>query len=337
MGALDGVLVADFSRVLSGPLATMLMGDLGASVIKVERPGSGDDTRAWGPPFRGDDSTYHLSVNRNKRSVALDLSDAEDIALARTLALRADVLVENFRPGAMERRGLGYDDLRAENVGLVYCSISGFGREGGSALAGYDFIAQAAGGLMSVTGEPDGEPTKVGVALVDVVAGLYATVGILAALRARERTGSGQRVDVNLLSSILAALVNQSSAYVAAGVTPDRMGNAHPSIAPYETFRAADVPVAVAAGNDSQFAALCSAVGDAGLADDPRFATNPARVTNRAALRVELERHLSVAGRGPLGRGTRGCGRSVRARERHRAGLRSRRGTGPRTDQGRGP
>ena len=160
MGALDGVLVADFSRVLSGPLATMLMGDLGASVIKVERPGSGDDTRAWGPPFRGDDSTYHLSVNRNKRSVALDLSDAEDLALARTLALRADVLVENFRPGAMERRGLGYDDLRAENVGLVYCSISGFGREGGSALAGYDFIAQAAGGLMSVTGEPEASRTR---------------------------------------------------------------------------------------------------------------------------------------------------------------------------------
>ena len=296
MGALDGVLVADFSRILSGPLATMLMGDLGADVVKVERPGTGDDTRTWGPPFRGDDSTYYLSVNRNKRSVALDLDDPGDLALARTLALRADVLVENFRPGAMERRGLGYDDLRGENPGLVLCSISGFGRQGGAAMAGYDFVAQAAGGLMSVTGDPDGEPTKVGVALVDVVAGLYATVGILAALRARERTGRGQRMDVNLLSSVLAALVNQSSAQVAAGVTPGRMGNAHPSIAPYETLRCADGSLAVAAGNDGQFAALCKALGADALAADRRFATNPDRVANRPELRAELKTKLAGAG-----------------------------------------
>jgi crotonobetainyl-CoA:carnitine CoA-transferase CaiB-like acyl-CoA transferase len=295
VGALEGVLVADFSRILSGPLATMLMGDLGATVVKVERPGAGDDTRAWGPPFRGDDSTYHLSVNRNKRSVTLDLTEPEDLELARTLALRADVLVENFRFGAMERRGLGYEDLSGANQGLVYCSISGFGRAGGAELAGYDFIAQATGGLMSVTGDPDGEPKKVGVALVDVVAGLYATVGILAALRARDRTGHGQRVDVNLLSSILAALANQSSAHVAAGVTPGRMGNAHPSIAPYETLRTADAPVAVAAGNDAQFAALCSAVGDPGLANDDRFATNPARVAHRPELKAALEGHLAAA------------------------------------------
>ncbi len=296
MGALDGVLVADFSRILSGPLATMLMGDLGADVVKVERPGTGDDTRTWGPPFRGEDSTYYLSVNRNKRSVSLNLSDERDLALARTLALRADVLVENFRPGALERLGLGYEALRAENPGLVLCSISGFGRQGGAGMAGYDFVAQAAGGLMSVTGDPDGEPTKVGVALVDVVAGLYATVGILAALRARERTGRGQRVDVNLLSSVLAALVNQSSAQVAAGVTPGRMGNAHPSIAPYETLRCADGSLAVAAGNDGQFAALCGALGDASLAADRRFATNPDRVVNRPELRDALEERLEAAG-----------------------------------------
>lgn len=292
MAALDGVLVADFSRVLAGPVVTMLLGDLGANVVKVERPGTGDDTRAWGPPFRDGESTYNLSVNRNKRSVELDLSDPSDLELARTLALRADVLVENFHVGAMERYGLGYEDLRAENAGLVYCSISGFGREEGAALAGYDFILQAVGGLMSITG--DEEPRKVGVALVDVVAGLYAAVGILAALNARGGSGEGQRVDVNLLSSVLAAMVNQSSAYVAGGVVPGRMGNAHPSIAPYETLRAADGPLAVAAGNDGQFAALCGVLDRGELVSDPRFATNPARVSNRAELASELELALGT-------------------------------------------
>ena len=290
MGALDGVLVADFSRVLAGPVATMLLGDLGADVVKVERPGSGDDTRAWGPPFRDGQSTYNLSVNRNKRSVELDLTAPRDRSLARTLALRADVLVENFHVGAIERFGLGYEDLRAKNPGLVYCSISGFGRGEGAPLGGYDFILQAVGGLMSITG--DEEPHKVGVALVDVVAGLYATIGVLAALRGRDRSGEGQRVDVNLLSSVLAAMVNQSEAYVAGGVVPGRMGNAHPSIAPYETLRAADGPLAVAAGNDRQFAALCSVLGRDELATDPRFATNPARVENRDELVRELEEAL---------------------------------------------
>ncbi len=294
MGALDGVLVADFSRVLAGPLATMLLGDLGADVVKVERPGAGDDTRSWGPPFRDGESTYNLSVNRNKRSVELDLADEGDVELARELARRADVLVENFHVGALDRYGLGYDDLRARNAGLVYCSITGFGREGGAQMAGYDFILQAVGGLMSITG--DDEPRKVGVALVDVVAGLFATVGIVAALRARERSGEGQRVDVNLLSSVLAAMVNQSSAYVAGGEVPGRMGNAHPSIAPYETLQAADGPLAVAAGNDGQFAVLCEVLGLDALTSDARFSTNPARVSHRDELVKELEDVLRSRG-----------------------------------------
>jgi len=310
VGALDGVLVADFSRVLAGPVATMILGDLGADVVKVERPGTGDDTRSWGPPFRDGESTYNLSVNRNKRSVELDLTDASDLELARTLALRADVLVENFHVGAAERYGLGYHDLRAENPGLVYCSISGFGREEGAALAGYDFILQAVGGLMSITG--DEEPRKVGVALVDVVAGLYATIGILAALNARGGNGEGQRVDVNLLSSVLAAMVNQSSAYVAGGVVPGRMGNAHPSIAPYETLRAADGPLAVAAGNDRQFAALCGVLGVDALVRDPRFTSNALRVANRDELVRELEGPLSSRSAaewvGPLSEAGVACG-----------------------------
>jgi len=310
VAALDGVLVADFSRVLAGPVATMLLGDLGADVVKVERPDTGDDTRAWGPPFRDGESTYNLSVNRNKRSVELDLRDPSDRELARTLALRADVLVENFHVGAVERYGLGYDDLRAENPGLVYCSISGFGREEGAELAGYDFILQAVGGLMSITG--DEEPRKVGVALVDVVAGLYATIGILAALNARAGSGEGQRVDVNLLSSVLAAMVNQSSAYVAGGVVPGRMGNAHPSIAPYETLQAADGPLAVAAGNDRQFAALCGVLGRAELTSDPRFSSNPSRVSNREGLVKELEESLGSRSAaewvGPLSEAGVACG-----------------------------
>jgi crotonobetainyl-CoA:carnitine CoA-transferase CaiB-like acyl-CoA transferase len=290
--ALDGLLVADFSRVLSGPLCTMLLGDLGADVVKVERPGTGDDTRAWGPPYAAGESTYYLSVNRNKRSVVLDLGADDDRRRARALAERADVLVENFRPGTMDRLGLGYDDLAAANPGLVYCSISGFGSGAGARLAGYDFLVQAVGGLMSITGQPDGEPTKVGVALVDVVAGLFATTGILAALRARERDGRGQRVEVNLLQSLLAALVNQASGYVAAGAVPRRMGNAHPSICPYETFPAADEPVALALGTDRQFALLCELLGQPELAADERFATNERRVAHREALRAALTARL---------------------------------------------
>ena len=286
----------DFSRVLAGPLATMLLGDLGATVTKVERPGVGDDTRQWGPPYdESGRATYFQSVNRNKGSVVIDLGSPEGAERARALAREADVVVENFRPGVMERLGLGYEQLREDNPGLVYCSITGFGAEGGAALTGYDLLVQALGGLMSITGEPDGEPQKVGVALVDVVAGLFATVGILAALRHRDATGEGQRVDVALLSALLAALVNQGSAYTGAGVVAARMGNRHPSIAPYELFSASDGEIVLAIGNDRQFASLCGVLGTPDLATDPRFATNPERVANRDALHGKLE--AALAGR----------------------------------------
>ena len=298
-GALGDLQVLDFSRVLAGPLSTMLLADLGATVVKVERPGQGDDTRAWGPPFADDgEATYFLSVNRNKRSIALDLQDPADRGRARELAAAADVVVENFRPGVMDRLGLGYDELRAQNPGLVYCSITGFGAGRGAALPGYDLLVQAVGGLMSITGDPDGEPQKVGVALVDVIAGLFTTVGILAALRHRERSGRGQRVEVDLLSSLLAALVNQGSAYTAAGVVAGRMGNAHPSIAPYELFAAQDGEMVLAVGNDRQFASLCEVLGAPGLAVDERFATNAQRVAHRGELRALLEEALA---RRPVG------------------------------------
>jgi crotonobetainyl-CoA:carnitine CoA-transferase CaiB-like acyl-CoA transferase len=292
--ALDDLHVLDFSRVLAGPLSTMLLADLGASVVKVERPGQGDDTRAWGPPFDEDgEATYFLAVNRNKRSIALDLQDPADLGRARELAAGADVLVENFRPGVMDRLGLGYEELRAQNPRLIYCSITGFGAGRGAALPGYDLLVQAVGGLMSITGDPNGEPQKVGVALVDVIAGLFTTVGILAALRHRERTGRGQRVEVDLLSSLLAALVNQGSAYTAAGVVAGRMGNAHPSIAPYELFAAGDGDMVLAVGNDRQFASLCDALGTPELATDERFATNVQRVAHRGELRALLEQALA--------------------------------------------
>ncbi|MGW5158707.1 CaiB/BaiF CoA transferase family protein [Nonomuraea wenchangensis] len=290
-GALDGLLVADFSRVLAGPYATMLLADLGAEVVKVERPGAGDDTREWGPPYGpGGEATYFLGVNRNKRSIALDLrADAE---VARALAARADVLVENFRPGTMDRLGLGYDALRELNPGLVYCSITGFGSGAGAGLPGYDLIAQAVGGLMSVTGDPDGPGTKAGVALVDVITGLHAALGVMAALRHRERTGKGQHVEVSLLSSLLSALTNHASAYAAAGVVPRAMGNRHPSIVPYEVFETADRPLVIAAGNDRQFQALCRVLDRPDLAADPRYATNAGRVTARADLVDELNAAL---------------------------------------------
>ncbi|MFF9912593.1 CaiB/BaiF CoA transferase family protein [Streptomyces sp. NPDC013457] len=287
-GALSGIVVADFGRVLAGPYMTMLLADLGADVIKIERPGSGDDTRAWGPPFADGQATYFLGVNRNKRSVALDLTDPSDLATARAIVERADVLVENFRPGTMERLGLGYEDLRASNPGLVYCSVTGFGAAEGAGLPGYDLLVQAMGGLMSVTGEPDGPGTKAGVALVDVITGLHAGMGVLAALRHRERTGEGQRVDVSLLTSLLSALTNQSAAHLGAGVVPRAMGNRHPSIAPYEVFDAQDRPLVLAVGNDRQFRALCARLGLPGLADDARFATNTDRVAHREALVAAL-------------------------------------------------
>jgi crotonobetainyl-CoA:carnitine CoA-transferase CaiB-like acyl-CoA transferase len=292
---LDGILVADFSRVLAGPLATMTLADLSARVIKVERPGSGDDTRSWGPPFSATGSTYFESVNRNKESICLDLSDTADRALALELATRADVVVENFAPGTMDAAGLGYDAVRQANPGVVYASISGFGAGAGAGIPGYDFVVQALGGLMSVTGEPDGEALKVGVALVDVLTGKDVAIAVLAALRRREADGIGARVELNLLSSLQAALVNQGQAWLGAGVVPGRLGNAHPSIAPYQTLRCADGMIAVAAGNDAQFAKLCAELGVSDLISDSRFATNPDRVRNRPALARLLETRLASA------------------------------------------
>ena len=292
-GALDGLKVLDFSRVLAGPFATMMLGDLGGDVVKVERPDGGDETRGWGPPFdeRGQ-ATYFLSVNRNKRSLVLDLRDDADLERARELALKADVLIENFRPGLMPDLSLAYEDLQPENPGLVYCSITGFGPDQGARLPGYDLLVQALGGLMSITGEAGRDPQKVGVAVVDILTGLFATSGILAALRHRDRSGEGQKVEVSLLASLLAALVNQGSAYTAGGVVPHRMGNAHPSISPYELYQAAHGQLVIAVGNDRQFRALCEAIGRPELAGDARFATNTDRVANRKELREELDRAL---------------------------------------------
>jgi crotonobetainyl-CoA:carnitine CoA-transferase CaiB-like acyl-CoA transferase len=290
MPPLDGLLVADFSRVLAGPYATMLLGDLGADVVKVERPGAGDDTRAWGPPWAGEDSTYYLVTNRNKRSVALDLADEGDRELARRLGERADVLVESFRPGLMAQWGLDGDTLRERNPALVSCSVTAFGSgEAGRALPGYDFLLQAMGGLMHVTGDPDGPPMKVGAAVVDLICGLLAANGIQAALLERERTGQGRHVEVSLMDSALTSLLNQGTAWVAGGVAPTRRGNLHPSIVPYRPFDASDRPVAVAVGNDRLFARLCDALGRPELASDERFATSAARVAHRDELEPLLE------------------------------------------------
>ena len=290
--ALSNLQVLDFSRVLAGPLATMTLADLGAEVTKIEPPG-GDDTRQWGPPFdAGGEATYFQSVNRNKRTLVLDLKDPGDLARAQELAAGADVLVENFRPGVMNRFELGFERLHELSPGLIYCSITGFGREQGASLPGYDLLVQALGGIMSITGEPSGEPQKIGVALVDVLAGLYATVGILAALEHRRSTGEGQRVEVELLSALLAGLVNQASAYTVAGVVPERMGNQHPSIAPYELLRCADGELVLAVGTDRQFGSLCEVIGAPELATDSRFESNSGRVEHRAALREQLERRL---------------------------------------------
>jgi crotonobetainyl-CoA:carnitine CoA-transferase CaiB-like acyl-CoA transferase len=293
MSALPSLRVLDFSRVLAGPYATMILGDLGAEVTKIERPGAGDDTRAWGPPYdEAGNATYFLSVNRNKRSLVLDLRQPADLDTARQLALAADVVVENFRPGLMDELGLGYEQLKRYNPGLIYCSITGFGAEA-THLPGYDLLVQALGGLMSITGPAEGHPHKVGVALVDVLAGLFATIGILAALTHRTTSGEGQRVEVDLLSSLLSAMVNQSAAYTVAGAVPRRMGNQHPSIAPYEPLACADGDLVVAVGNNRQFAALCEVLGAPELARDARFASNSERVANRADLIEELQGRLA--------------------------------------------
>lgn len=291
-GPLAGLLVADFSRILAGPYSTMLLADLGAEVVKVEGPG-GDDTRTWQPPVRDGVATYYLGVNRNKRSVTLDLKDPADLALARELARRADVLVENFKPGGLARFGLDYEAVASVNPGIVYASISGFGSgPGGAALPGYDLIVQAISGFMSLTGESDGEPYRAGVALFDVMAGLHATIGVLSALNHRHGTGEGQHVEVNLLSSALSGLVNQTSAFVAGGVTPFRMGNSHPSLFPYEPLPCSDGELIITAGNDGQFRRLCEVLGVPDLVDDPRFRRNEDRTANRDELRPLLVERL---------------------------------------------
>lgn len=292
-GPLTGLVVADFSRILAGPYATMLLADLGATVIKVEGP-SGDDTRTWMPPVRDDVSTYYLGINRNKRSIALDLKNSDDLADAQELARRADIMIENFRPGGLKRFGLDYDTVAAANEKVVYASISGFGTGEGASLPGYDLMVQAISGLMSLTGDPDGSPYRAGISVFDVMAGMHANIGILAALHHRATTGRGQHVEVNLLSSALSGLVNHSSGYVAGGTVPFRMGNAHPSLFPYEPLPTADGELIVIAGNDGQFRKLCQVLDLPDLPSDPRFGRNQDRTANREALRPILVERLAT-------------------------------------------
>lgn len=294
--ALDGLVVVDLSRVLAGPYATMLLGDLGAEVIKIERPGIGDETREWAPPVdAAGTSTYFGSVNRNKDARSIDLGTPAGVEEVRELIRGADVLVENFRAGYLDGIGLGYETVRELNPRLVYCSITGFGAGAGAHLPGFDLLIQAVGGLMSVTGPSPEQPTKTGVALVDVITGLHALTGILAAVIARGESGEGQHVEVNLLSSLLSGLVNQAGAYLGAGVVPRAMGNAHPSIAPYEVLPTADRPLALAVGTDAQFRELAAELGVPELGADERFATNHARVANRPALTEILTARLATA------------------------------------------
>jgi crotonobetainyl-CoA:carnitine CoA-transferase CaiB-like acyl-CoA transferase len=297
---LAGIRVVDFTRVLAGPYATMMMADFGADVIKIEST-VGDETRAWAPPRAADGlSTYFLGVNRNKRSLVLDLNDPAHYAQALTLVSTADVVIENFRPGVMAKFGLDIDSVADMKPDIVYCSLTGFGAGAGKDLAGYDLLIQAMGGLMSITGSPEGEPTKAGVALVDVISGLNAFSGVLLALRNRDAAAANgepptpQRIEIDLLTSLLAALSNQSSAVLNTGVDPTRMGNAHPSIAPYELYRAADRPLVIAVGSDRHFALLAKTLGKADLATDARFATNADRVAHRDALKAELEGLLAT-------------------------------------------
>lgn len=295
MGALSHVRVLDLSRVLAGPWATQILGDLGAEVIKIERPGTGDDTRGWGPPYLKDaqgaataESAYFQSCNRNKKSVTIDIARPEGQQLVRTLAAQSDIVFENFKVGGLAAYGLDYASLEQVNPRLIYCSITGFGQTGPYAnRAGYDFLIQAMGGIMSVTGAPDaqgGGPVKIGVALADIMAGMYAAVAVLAALAHRERSGQGQHIDLALLDVQVGVLANQALNYLVSGNVPVRMGNAHPNLTPYDVLATADGHMVVAIGNDAQFARFCEVAGFAGLARDPRFATNAARVTNRAAL-----------------------------------------------------
>ncbi len=297
--SLDGIRVLDLSRILAAPSCTQLLGDLGADVVKIERPASGDDTRGWGPPFAKDAhgrdtdlSAYFLCANRNKRSLAVDLASESGAELIRQLAARADVIVENYKPGDLTRRGLDYDSIRRVKPDIVWCSVTGFGHTGPYASrVGYDFLVQAMGGLMSITGAPDeegGEPMKVGVGVSDLMCGMYAAVAILAALRHRDRTGEGQFIDCALFDTQVSWLVNVAANYLVSGEAPGRIGNEHPNIVPYQTFKAADGHLCVAVGNDRQFAEFCRVLGAPHLSEDPRFATNRARVSNRKALQPIL-------------------------------------------------
>ena len=296
-GALDGLVVADFARVLAGPLCSQNLADLGADVIKVERTGAGDDTRQWGPPFVEEGSTYFLGLNRGKRSVELDLKDEGDLGLARELCRRADVVLESFRPGTMDRLGLGYEAVSAANPGVVYTSISAFGSgEAVRDLPGYDLLVEAMSGYMSVTGEADGRAIKPGTAIADLVCGLYATIGTLAALRERDRSGTGQHVEVTLMHSALAMLLNLGSSFLNTGEVPTRLGNRHPSIAPYQTFPTADDDLAVAVGNDAIFERFCEAVGLPELPADERFSENSARVRHLEELDELLLPALAARG-----------------------------------------
>jgi crotonobetainyl-CoA:carnitine CoA-transferase CaiB-like acyl-CoA transferase len=292
---LEGVRVLDLSRVLAGPYATMVLADLGADVIKVEHPERGDDTRQWGPPFAGGEAAYFLSVNRNKRSIGVDLKSEEGLEKVKGLAAGADVVIENMRRGALEKLGLGYEVLKELNPGLVYCSITGFGPGEDEERPGYDFLIQARAGIMGITGfpEPEGEPTKVGVAIADIVCGLHAATAILAALHKREATGEGARLEVPLFESTLSWLANRGQEYLVSGEDKGRMGNGHPTIVPYQTFDASNKQIAVAVGNDAQFKRLCEAIGYEDLADDERFATNPDRVANREELVGILQQRFS--------------------------------------------
>jgi crotonobetainyl-CoA:carnitine CoA-transferase CaiB-like acyl-CoA transferase len=292
---LDGLTVLDFTRVLSGPYCTMLLADMGARVIKIEQPERGDDTRAWGPPFVGSESAYFLSINRNKESLTLDLKNPSSRAVLDGLLMRADILVENFRPGAMARLGLGYSELSETHPRLIYCSISGFGQTGPRRMqAGYDAVVQAEGGLMSITGEAGGPPFRLGVAISDIVSGMFAAQGIAMALVARERTGRGQLVDVGMLDATAALLTYQAGICFATGAAPQRLGNRHPTIVPYETFAAADGDVVVAVGNDDQWRRFCDVANLGELSYDSRFATNRARVENYSALRPQLADRLKT-------------------------------------------
>ncbi|WMY80078.1 CoA transferase [Citricoccus sp. I39-566] len=291
-GPLAGIVVADFSRILAGPYCTMLLADLGATVIKVESP-AGDDTRHWMPPVHEGRSTYYLSINRNKRSIALDFGDPDDLTAARDIAAGADVVIENFKPGGLERFGLDYDSVSRVNPAAVYASITGFGSAGGSSLPGYDLLVQAASGLMSLTGESDGPGYRAGVAVFDVMTGLHAATGILAALHERGRSGRGQHVEVNLMSSALSGMVNQTGGFALNGQVPSRMGNDHPSIFPYGPFPTGEGEIVLAIGNDRQFRQLCSELGRPSLAEDARFAAAPERSRRREELRPVLQTLLA--------------------------------------------